>query len=341
MMYEGVRDIIREAYAVPDSHEVLFTYGTTQGINTVAFGLRPLLKSGDVILLTHMEHHANLVPWQLAAQATGAVIKAVPVNDDGTLDFVAFSSLLALKPKIVAFTAISNVTGIINPVDTLIAQAHASGAIVLLDAAQAVAHHKPLFGAQHADFVVFSAHKIGGPTGTGVLIARRSLLEAMPPMLGGGDMIRTVEIEMSTWADLPHKFEAGTPNISGVIGMGEAIRFWKTFDAEALVAQENEVAQFLRNALATVKGLRFIGTAAPQASTVSFVFDDIHPHDAGTFLDQEGIAVRVGHHCAQPLMKRFGIPGTIRASIAPYNTLDEAVWFVEALHRTISMLRSS
>jgi cysteine desulfurase/selenocysteine lyase len=339
MMYEGVRDIIRQAYHVPESHEILYTSGTTQSINTVAYGLRPQLKAGDVILVTFMEHHANLVPWQMAAEATGAMVKAVPVMDNGALDVESFRRLLDENPKVVAFTAISNVSGVINPVDLLLAEAKAAGAITVLDAAQAVAHHQPLFGNEKADFVAFSAHKIGGPTGTGVLIGKRTLLQSMQPMMGGGDMIRTVDIEKSTWAELPHTFEAGTPNISGVIGMGEAVLFWQNQDKQALIDQENSVAGYLRSRLSDVKGLSFIGFDVPQASTVSFVISGLHPHDIGTFLDQEGIAVRVGHHCAQPLMKRFGIPGTIRASIAPYNTLDEAAYFCEALNRTITLLR--
>lgn len=340
MMFEEVRELIRRKFDVPDSHEVLFTSGTTHAINLVAYGLRKILSGSDEILFTRMEHHANIVPWQMSAQATGAKIQAADVLENAALDRTDFDRKLNSRTKIVAVTAISNVTGVINPIASLVNAARSNGSITLVDGAQAVAHHFSVFSRCEPDFLAFSAHKIGGPTGTGVLIARKSLLEIMDPMLGGGDMIKTVNIEASTWAEIPHKFEAGTPNISGVIGLGAAVTFWDQFDPGDLRAQEDEIAHFLRSELKQMPEIRLIGFDSPQVSTVSFVVNGIHPHDVGTFLDQEGIAVRVGHHCAQPLMKRFSIPGTIRASISPYNTLAEAARFVEILQKTIRILKN-
>jgi len=294
---------------------------------------RANLRAGDEILLSGMEHHSNIVPWQMVAQQTGAVIKVVPVTDDGELDMAEFSALLSERTRFVGMVHVSNALGTVNPVAEIVKQAHAVGAVVLLDGAQAVAHQTVDVQALGCDFYVFSGHKLYGPTGIGALYGRRELLDAMPPWQGGGDMIHTVSFEDSTYAPTPQKFEAGTPNIAGVAAMAAAISYGQDVGLERIAAHEDALVRHATEALAQIPGLRFIGLAKNRAGIVSFVMDGIHPHDLGTILDMEGIAIRAGHHCAMPLMTRFGLPGTARASFALYNSHADVDALVAGLHK--------
>ena len=337
--YEGAREIIRAFIGARSTHEVVFTRNTTEGINLVARAWGDAnVRKGDEVLITVMEHHSNIVPWQQLCARTGATLKAVPIDDRGQLVTEEFDRLLSPRTKMVAMTHVSNALGTVNPVAELTARAKAAGATVLIDGSQA-AHHMPVnVQTIGADFYVLTGHKMYGPTGIGVLHGREAVLEAMEPFLGGGDMIRTVAIERSTWNDLPYKFEAGTPHISGAIGLAAAIRYLQKVGVEAIAAHEAALVAKASAALQTVPGVKLVGTAAQKASVVSFVMDGVHPHDIGTIVDREGVAIRTGHHCAQPVMDWYRIPATARASFAMYNTLDEVDVLASALHRAHSLL---
>lgn len=330
--YEGARKKVRKFINAASEKEIIFTRGTTESINLVAQSWgRNTLKAGDEIIVSQMEHHSNIVPWQLLCEQTGAVLKVVPINDAGEFVFEQFEKLLGPLTKLVATVHISNALGTINPVKQIIDLAHSHNAIVLIDGAQSVPHCAVDVQALDCDFFAFSGHKMFGPTGTGVLYGKRALLEAMPPWQGGGDMIRTVTFEKSTWSDLPHKFEAGTPPIAGMIGLGAAIDYVNSIGMAAIAEYEAGLLEYATAAASTIKGLRIIGTASNKASILSFVMDGIHPHDLGTILDHHGVAIRTGHHCAMPVMDRFGIPATARASFAMYNTREEVDKFIEAV----------
>ena len=333
-LYEGSRAKAARFINAPDWHAIVLTKGTTDGINLVAqsYG-RPTLKPGDEILISWLEHHSNIVPWQLLCQQTGAVLRVVPINDAGEIDREQYETLLSPRTKIVAVSHVSNALGTINPVRALIDQAHARGAVVLIDGTQAIPHLAVDVQALDCDFYVFSSHKMFGPTGVGVLYGRPSLLEAMPPYQGGGDMIASVTFEKTQYNQVPYKFEAGTPNIGGVAGFGAAVDYVMAIDRDAALAHEDAVLEYATARLREIPGTRIIGEAAHKTGVLSFVFEGVHPHDAGTILDREGIAVRTGQHCAQPVMDRYGIPATIRASLAIYNTREDIDAFIHALGR--------
>ena len=330
--YEGARGKVQKFINAASSKEIIFTSGTTASINLVAqsYG-RSLLKAGDEIILSHMEHHSNIVPWQMLCEQTGAILKVVPINDAGELIMEEFERLLGPRTKLVAIVHISNALGTINPIKQIIDLAHSRNAKVLIDAAQSVPHCIIDVQALDCDFLAFSGHKLFGPTGTGVLYGKRALLEALPPWQGGGDMIRTVTFEKTTYNDLPYKFEAGTPAIAGMIGLGAAIDYVNTIGMATLIEHETDLLEYATAAASSIKGLRLIGTARHKASILSFVMDRIHPHDLGTILNHHGIAIRTGHHCAMPVMDRFAIPATARASFAMYNTREEVDKFIEAV----------
>lgn len=323
-LHEGARRKVSAFINAAQDSEIVFTSGTTGSINLVAQSWgRANLKPGDEILLTELEHHSNIVPWQLVCQQTGAVLKVVPVTDRGELDLGAFERLLGPRTRLLAIAHVSNALGTVNPIEPMIRQAHAVGALVLVDGAQAVAHQPVDVRRLGSDFYAFSGHKLYGPTGIGVLHARAELLAAMPPWQGGGDMIRTVSFDGSTWAEPPQRFEAGTPNIAGAVGLAAAIDYVQAIGLERIAAHEHRLLESATAAVAALPGVRLIGTASDRAGILSFVVDGIHPHDLGTILDSEGVAIRAGHHCAMPLMTRFGVPGTARASFALYNTEDD------------------
>lgn len=332
--YEGARDKVRSFLNAAHREEIIFTRGTTESINLVAQSfVRPRIQPGDEILITAMEHHSNIVPWQLVCEQTGAVLKVVPINDEGEMVYAEFERLLSDKTRLVGVVQVSNALGTINPIKKMIEAAHARNVQVLVDGAQAVAHTLVDLQALDADFYAFSSHKIFGPTGLGVLYAKKSLLEQMPPYQGGGDMILTVSFEKSTWNALPYKFEAGTPHIAGAIGLGAALDYVQSVGLNEISAHEHELLGYATEAVREIKGLRLIGTARDKAGILSFVMDDVHPHDIGTIVDAEGIAIRTGHHCAMPVMERFGIPATARASFALYNTRADVDALVRALHK--------
>lgn len=334
--FDQARDEVRGFLGASDSSEVIFTSGTTASINLVAQSYaRPRLQAGDEILITEMEHHSNIVPWQLVAQATGARIRAIPITDSGELVLDYLSSLITDRTRIVALAHVSNVMGTINPVRRIADQAHAAGAVVVVDGAQAVPHLKVDVSALGADFYAASAHKMFGPTGIGVLYGRADLLESMPPWQGGGGMIQQVTIEHTTYAPIPARFEAGTPAIAQAIGMAAGVRWMGGLNWDAVEAHEADLVGYATDSLTEVPGVRLIGTAPERVGVVSFVVEDIHPHDLGTILDLQGVAVRASHHCAQPLMRRFGLSGTVRASFAVYNTRAE----VDALVRAVEEAR--
>lgn len=330
--YENTRKRIQAFINANESEEVIFTKGTTEGINLVAqsYG-RKYLKAGDEILITGMEHHSNIVPWQMLAAQTGAVLKVVPINEQGEIIWEAFEQLLSEKTKIVSVVFISNSLGTINPVNEIIDKAHAVGAKVMLDGAQAAAHSKLDVRDLNCDFLVFSGHKMYGPTGIGVLYGKRQLLEKMDPYQGGGEMIKEVTFENTTYNDIPYKFEAGTPNIGDVIAFEKAIAFMEDIGHEALLQQEMDLLEYGTDKLQAIEGFEPVGTAKKKASVISFNLSGVHPFDLGMFLDAKGIAVRTGHHCTQPVMDHFGIEGTARASFAVYNTREEIDRLAEAL----------
>ena len=331
-----MRSTVREFLNAADEREIVFTTGTTGGINLVARSfVRPRLKAGDQILITAMEHHANIVPWQMLREETGCELVIAPVLDDGLLDLQKFKTLIGPKTKFIATIWTSNATGVVNPVKDMIAAAKAAGVPILVDAAQTVAHEVIDVQSLGCDFLVFSGHKLFGPTGVGVLYARYAHLEAMPPMIGGGDMIKTVTFEKTIFADPPARFEAGTPDIASVIALGEAVRFvQEDVGFKAIQTHEAKLLEQAEAALREIPGLRVIGTARPKVPVFSLVLDMIHPHDVGSILDTHGVAVRTGHHCAQPLMARFGVPATARASFSIYNGSDDIEALVKALWKT-------
>jgi cysteine desulfurase/selenocysteine lyase len=330
--YEGTRVKVQRLLNAPDPREIIFVRGTTEGINLVAHSfVRPRLKAGDEVLITAMEHHSNIVPWQIVTQQTGARLRVAPINDRGELILEEFERLLGPKTRFVSLVHISNALGTVNPVRELVAMARAHGVPVLVDGAQAAPHLKVDVQRLGCDFYAFSGHKVYGPTGIGVLYGKAALLDAMPPYQGGGDMIRSVTFEKTEYNTLPHKFEAGTPNIAGTIGLGAAIGYVEKIGLDNIAAHEGELLCYATGAVSAIPGVKIIGTASRKAGVLSFVLDGVHPHDVGTILDREGIAVRAGHHCAQPVMARFGLPATTRASFAMYNTFEE----VDALARGI------
>jgi cysteine desulfurase/selenocysteine lyase len=332
--YEGARDRIRDFINAGSRREIVLTSGTTESINLVAQSFaRPRLGAGDKILISHLEHHANIVPWQLVCEQTGAELAVTPIDERGQLDLEAFDRLLDETVKLAAIVHVSNALGTINPVKELIGRAHARGVPVLVDGAQGVPHMAVDVLDLGCDFYAFSGHKMFGPTGVGVLYGREALLEDMPPYQGGGDMILEVCFDKTTYNELPYKFEAGTPNISGVIGLGAAIDYMSSIGLGRIAEHERELLAYMTERLAQIDGLRLIGTAAHKASVQSFLLDDIHPHDLGTILDHQGVAVRTGHHCAMPVMQFFGIPGTTRASLALYNNFDDVDRLVAALEQ--------
>ncbi len=337
--YEKARATVRDFVGAEHAHEIIFTRGGTESINLVASSWgRANLKDGDEVLITAMEHHANIVPWQLICEQTGAKLKVVSVFDNGELDAIEYSKLLQSgRVKIVAFTHISNTLGTINPVKEMIRQAHEVGAVVLVDGAQAAPHLRPNVRELDADFYVFSGHKVYGPTGIGVLYGKEELLNAMPPYQGGGDMIATVSFEGSTWNELPFKFEAGTPHIAGAIGLATALDYIVGLGMENIERHEHDLLQYATAQVNGIAGLRIIGTAPHKASILSLMHETVHPHDLGAALNEDGIAVRTGHHCTMPLMTRFGIPGTCRASFALYNTHDEIDVFIRSLRKAIEL----
>lgn len=337
--YEDARKIIQHYINAPLSEEVLFTKGTTDSINLVANSLGELFSEGDEIIISAMEHHSNIVPWQMLCERKGCVLRVIPINESGELIMDAFDQLLSNKTKLVAVTHISNTLGTINPIEEIIEKTHHVGGYVLIDGAQSIQHISVDVQALDCDFFAFSGHKVFGPTGVGILYGKKEILDRMPPYQGGGDMIARVTFEKTTYNELPHKFEAGTPNISGGICLGTAISYLSEMDLDAIHAHEMELATYSTEKLLQFDGLRIIGTANEKTSVVSFVVDGMHPFDIGTLLDKQGIAVRTGHHCTQPLMDFFQIPGTVRASFAFYNTKEEIDVFVKALERSLNMLR--
>ncbi len=334
--YEAARETIRSFLNAAKAHEIIFVRGATEGINLVAqtYGRRHVGPS-DEVLITAMEHHSNIVPWQLLCEEKGAKLRVAPINDAGELIVDEFEKLLNARTKIVAIPHVSNALGTIVPVRQLVEMAHARSIPVLIDGAQAVQHIPVDVQALDCDFYVFSGHKIYGPTGSGALYGKSALLEAMPPYQGGGDMISSVTFEKTLYNKLPHKFEAGTPNIAGGIGLGRALEYVKALGVENIAAYEADVLSYGTEVLSSIPDLRLIGTAKEKASVLSFVLNGIHPHDIGTILDQEGIAIRTGHHCAQPVMQRFNVPATARASLAVYNTREE----IDALRNGIEKVR--
>ena len=337
--YEGAREKVRRFLNAPRAQEIIFVRGTTEAVNLVAQSfVRPRVKPGDEILISGLEHHANIVPWQLVCEQTGATLKVIPITTAGEVDFAAFEQLISSRTKLLALAHVSNALGTIVPVEKFIAVARKHGVPVLLDGAQAVPHGKVDVRALDCDFYCFSSHKMLGPTGMGVLYGRQSLLEAMPPWQGGGDMILSVSFEKTTYNQLPWKFEAGTPHISGAIGLAAAIQYLEQIGMDRIAQHEHALLSYATERLQQIEGLRIVGTAARKAAVVSFVLEGIHPHDIGTILDTEGVAIRTGHHCAMPVMDFFCIPATARASMAFYNTFEEIDRLVEALEHTKRVL---
>ncbi|MFH6962290.1 aminotransferase class V-fold PLP-dependent enzyme [Flavobacterium plurextorum] len=336
--YEISRGKVKDHINAKFAHEVLFTSGTTHGINLVTNGFASILKPGDEVIVSSLEHHSNIVPWQMLCEKTGAVLKVIPMNENGELIIEEFDALLSEKTKVVTVNHISNALGIINPIKYIIDKAHAVGAAVLIDGAQAVPHLKPDVQELDCDFYAFSGHKMCGPTGTGILYGKEEWLNKLPPYQGGGEMIKEVTFEKTTYADLPHKFEAGTPNIAGGIVLGTAIDYLNNIGFENIQEYEHELLEYATKRLSEIEGLKIYGTGQNKASVVSFNIDGIHPYDIGSIIDKLGIAVRTGHHCAQPIMNFFGIPGTIRASFSFYNTKEEIDLMVDAVKKAQTML---
>ncbi len=336
--YEISRGKVKDHINAKHAHEVLFTSGTTHGINLVTNGFASILKPGDEVIVSSLEHHSNIVPWQMLCEKTGAVLKVIPMNENGELIIEEFDALLSEKTKVVTVNHISNALGIINPIKYIIDKAHNVGAAVLIDGAQAVPHLKPNVQELDCDFYAFSGHKMCGPTGTGILYGKEEWLNKLPPYQGGGEMIKEVTFEKTTYADLPHKFEAGTPNIAGGIVLGTAIDYLNNIGFENIQEYEHELLEYATKRLSEIEGLRIYGTGKNKASVVSFNIDGIHPYDIGSIIDKLGIAVRTGHHCAQPIMNFFCIPGTIRASFSFYNTKEEIDLMVDAVKKAQTML---
>jgi len=333
-LYEGARAKAAAFVNAPDAKSIVLTKGTTDGINLVAqsYG-RSTLRAGDEILISWLEHHSNIVPWQLLCEQTGALLRVVPIDETGDIDLEQYAARLSPRTRIVAMGHVSNALGTVNPVRQIVEQAHARGAVVLIDGAQAVPHLAVDVQALDCDFYVFSSHKMYGPTGVGVLYGRPSLLEAMPPYQGGGDMIASVTFEKTLYNVVPYKFEAGTPNIGGVVGFGAAVDYLMAIDRDGALAHEDAVLAYATSRVREIPGARIIGEARHKTGVLSFLLEGVHPHDAGTILDREGVAVRTGQHCAQPVMDRYGITATIRASLGVYNTREEIDVLVRALER--------
>ncbi|MBT9186872.1 aminotransferase class V-fold PLP-dependent enzyme [Zobellia russellii] len=336
--YEVARQKIQKHFNAKNSYEIIFTSGTTHSINIVANGFTTLLKKGDEILVSAMEHHSNIVPWQMLAERTGAVLKVIPMNLDGELRMDIFEELLSTKTKLVFCNHISNALGTINPIEEIIEKAHAVGAAVLIDGAQAAPHVKADMQKLDVDFYTVSAHKMCGPTGVGALYGKEEWLNKLPPYQGGGEMIAEVTFEKTTYADLPHKFEAGTPNICGGIAFGAALDYMNAIGFEAIAQYEHELLGYATQELLKIEGLKIYGTAKNKTSVISFNIEGLHPYDIGSILDKLGVAVRTGHHCAQPIMDFYGIPGTVRASFSFYNTMDEVDALAKAVIRAKGML---
>ncbi len=336
--YEAARMKIRDFINARDAKEIIFVRGTTEAVNLVAssFG-RSRFRKDDEILVSAMEHHSNLVPWQMIAEETGAILRIIPMNDHGELFLDKFEKMLNPRTKFVAVVHVSNVLGTVNPIQQIIGLSHAAGVPVLVDGAQAVPHMRIDVRQLDCDFYAFSGHKMFGPTGVGVLYGKASYLDAMPPYQGGGDMIKSVTYHKTIYNELPNKFEAGTPNIVGGVGLGATIDYLRSISFDQVAAYEHELLEYATGMLSTIPGLKIIGTAQHKASVISFVLDGIHPHDIGTILDDEGIAIRTGHHCAQPVMQCFGIPATARASFALYNTREEIDSLVSGIHKVIKI----
>jgi cysteine desulfurase/selenocysteine lyase len=337
--FEQARQSIQTHFNIRKSHEVIFTSGTTHSINLVAFGFGTLLDPGDEVIVSALEHHANIVPWQMMCERSGAILRVIPMTDDGTLDMHAYKELLNKKTKLVFVNHVSNALGTINPIEEIIDNAHEMGAAVLVDGAQACGHIKPDLQKLDVDFYTVSAHKLCGPTGIGMLYGKEKWLNKLPPYQGGGEMIDEVTFEKTTYADLPHKFEAGTPNICGGIAFGAALDYMNAIGFNAIANYEDDLLQYATEQLTQIEGLRIYGDNKHKTAVISFNIDSIHPYDVGTLLDKMGIAVRTGHHCAQPIMDYYKIPGTIRASFAFYNTKDEVDTFVNGVQRAVAMLR--
>ena len=337
--FEQARQNIQKHFNIRKSHEVIFTSGTTHSINLVAYGFGTLLSHGDEVIVSALEHHANIVPWQMMCERSGAILRVIPMTDNGTLDMHAYKELLNKKTKLVFVNHVSNALGTINPIEEIINKAHKVGAAVLVDGAQACGHIKPNLKKLNVDFYTVSAHKLCGPTGIGILYGKEKWLKKLPPYQGGGEMINEVTFEKTTYADLPHKFEAGTPNICGGIAFGAALDYMNSIGFEAIGSYEEGLLHYATEQLTKIEGLRIYGDNNHKTAVLSFNIDSIHPYDVGTLLDKMGIAVRTGHHCAQPIMDYYKIPGTIRASFAFYNTQDEVDTFVNGVQRAVAMLR--
>ena len=337
--YEGARKKIQQHFNAAHTHEIIFTAGTTESINLIASGYSSILKKGDELVISALEHHSNIVPWQMLCEKTGAELKVIPMTQKGTLDINILDSILSNKTRLVFVNHVSNALGTVNPIKEIIAKAHNVKAEVLIDGAQACPHIKADLQSLDVDYYVTSAHKLCGPTGVGMLFGKEALLNKLPPYQGGGEMIATVTFEKTTYADLPHKFEAGTPNISGGIAFGAALDYMNDIGFEAISAYEAELLDYATTALKELPGLKIYGEAPEKTAVISFNIEGIHPYDIGSILDQMGIAVRTGHHCAQPIMDYFEISGTIRASFSFYNTREEVDRLVEGLRKAMKMLQ--
>jgi cysteine desulfurase/selenocysteine lyase len=337
--YEAARATVQHHFNAAQAHEIILTAGTTESINLIASGYTSLLTKNDDLLISALEHHSNIVPWQMLCERTGAQLKVIPMTEKGTLDMDAFTNLLSSKTALVFVNHVSNALGTVNPIEQIIRQAHEVGAEVLIDGAQACPHIKPDVQALDVDYYVTSAHKLCGPTGIGMLYGKEALLNKLPPYQGGGEMIATVTFEKTTYADLPHKFEAGTPNIAGGIAFGAALDYMNAIGFDQIAAYEAELLDYATKALKQIPGVRIYGEAEEKTAVLSFNVEGIHPYDIGSILDKMGIAVRTGHHCAQPIMDFYQIPGTVRASFSFYNTQEEIDRMVEALQKAILMLQ--
>ena len=336
--YEGARKTVQNHFNAAHPHEIIMTSGTTHSINIIASGYTQILREGDELIISAMEHHSNIVPWQMLCERTGAVLKVIPMSQTGVLEMDVYKTLLSEKTKLVFVNHVSNALGTVNPIDEIIKEAHAIGAKVLIDGAQAAPHIKADVQALDVDFYVTSAHKLCGPTGVGMLYGKESLLNMLPPYQGGGEMIAEVRFEKTTYADLPHKFEAGTPNIAGGIAFGAALDYMNEIGFDTIAAYEQELLDYATEQLKAIDGVRIYGEAPQKTAVVSFNVNEIHPYDIGSILDKLGIAVRTGHHCAQPIMDFYKIPGTVRASFSFYNTKEEIDMMIKALKRAIQML---
>lgn len=337
--FEAARHKIQKHFNAGQAHEIIFTSGTTHSINLVAHGFASFLEKGDELIVSELEHHANIVPWQMLCERTGAALKVIPITANGTLDMGVYADLLNEQTKVVFVNHVSNALGIINPIEEIIEKAHAVGAAVLIDGAQATPHMVPDVQALDVEFYTTSAHKICGPTGMGVLYGKEAWLRKLPPYQGGGEMIDQVTFEKTTYADLPHKFEAGTPNIAGGVGFGAAVDYMNNIGFEAIASHENDLMRHATEKLKKIEGLHIYGDVDNKVAVISFNVEGIHPYDIGTLLDKMGIAVRTGHHCCQPIMDHFKIPGTVRASFAFYNTHEEVLRFIAGVEKAVGMLR--